>query len=132
MGVSLDYIVKRESKLSEQEKAVISEIIEKYQIKDMEEMDWRGENIEIPNYDEYTAPVIFMGGIEIGNYEEDYEREIEEVVRWCYCLTEIAEHISNATWNVRLGDELLLFDSEIGFHLRKLPRSLHMELKPTV
>lgn len=130
MGVSLTYIVKRDNGVNEEEKKIINNIIEKYRIKDLDEIEWMGENIEIPKYAEYEAPIILEGDIEIGYYEDDYEREIEEVVRWCYCLSEIANEISDGEWIVRFGDELLNFDSEIGFHLKRIPKSLHIELKP--
>lgn len=132
MGVSLSYIVTRDNPISEQEKVLSNRVIEKYRIKHLEKVDWRGENIETPKYDTYEEPIILMGSIEIGHYDEDYEREIEEVVRWCYCLTEISTNIIGGSWTVRLGDELLLFDSQIGFHLKKLPKSLHEDLKPEV
>ncbi len=130
MGVSLTYIVKRDIQLSNEEKQSINQVIESYRIKDLDEMDWKGENIDIPQYNTYKSPIILEGSIEIGHYEDDYEREIEEVVRWCYCLTEIYRKIVDGDWNVRLGDEELLFDTEIGFHLKRLPKSLHEDLKP--
>lgn len=130
MGVSLTYIVKRDNKIKAEEKRIINKIIEKYRIKDLDEIEWMGENIEIPKYEEYEAPIILEGDIKIGYYEDDYEREIEEVVRWCYCLSEIANEVSDGEWIVRFGDELLNFDSEIGFHLKRIPKSLHIELKP--
>ena len=132
MGVSLTYIVKRNNQLSTEEKLSINQIIENYRIKDLDEMDWRSENIDKPEYDAYKLPVILEGSIEISHYEDDYEREIEEVVRWCYCLTDIYRKVVDGNWNVRLGDEILLFDTEIGFHLKKLPKSLHEDLKPIV
>lgn len=57
---------------------------------------------------------------------------IGEVVRWCYCLTDIRRNIEDLTWKVIFGDELLSYDEEIGFHMRRIPKSLHVDLKPKI
>lgn len=130
MSISLYYIGERERRLSLEEINRINSIIEKYRVKNNDY--WEGGNISIPDYTEFKAPVVIEGSVEIGEYPDDYEMEIEEVVRWCYCLTEIAREVDNITWNVILGDEALIFDDTVGFKLKKIPVKLHLYLKPDI
>lgn len=78
MSISLYYTGERQKKLSIEEMNRINSIIEKYQIKDNEY--WAGGNIQFPDYMGYKEPVVIEGAIEIGEYPDDYEMEIEEVV----------------------------------------------------
>lgn len=132
MSVSIYYSAERGYSLTNQEKELIKETIGKYIIGDRNKVDWRGENLNLYDYKGLETPIVLEGSVEIGNYTEDYEREIEEVVRWCYCLTDIRRNIEDLTWKVIFGDELLSYDEEIGFHMRRIPKSLHVDLKPKI
>ncbi|WP_027622985.1 hypothetical protein [Clostridium lundense] len=130
MSISIYYSAERDYCLSEKEKEMVDEVINKYSINSNEEMDWKGEDFCIYEYESLEFPTVFQGATKIGYYEDDYEREIEEVLRWCYCLTEIKRILKDANWTVSLDNEMIKYDEKIGFYLPGIPKLLHIELKP--
>ena len=111
MAFSLYYEAKRKSPLTEQEKAIIKEISEKY----CSEIPFKQKVEDFCIYDdsEYKDNIIFSGATKLpGN-----SPEILFIVANYYleCLSEITYNSTNAKWSVTFDDVELIFDLNNGW-----------------
>lgn len=110
MGVSIYYTVKRDTSLSEEERAAIVAAIKKYSVEDqIEQYDGTSKWLNWESFCVYPSDdpddpldpgVIFEGATRLPSNRDD--AAFVGARRWCRLLTEIRHILHDAEWGVHI------------------------------
>jgi hypothetical protein len=118
MGVSIYYEARRKHPLTDAEREAIAEIDRRHTF--ATGVNESGEQVEGPNWEsfciyeqnEHTEPgVIFEGATKLPLTTED--EFWEAIQHWCRALTQIRRVLTDATWNVNIGDHEIVWNRRL-------------------
>lgn len=116
MGISIYYTAKRVQPLTEEERAAVGEIVERFSIeKEIDEYIATGRGRNWSSFDdgiteETEDGVVLNGSTRLPDNDED--ALWVGVQHWCALLTQIRRAVKGAEWNVAVEDHAIFWDEK--------------------